>query len=79
MTTDEELKVNHHSYVVPGVDGAVMNKQAEARRDKEGEITIVHQHGRGRSCNNYCKMFEPGYKTRPLNTERVKADADESD
>ena len=49
----------HHSYVIPGIDAAVMREQAAKRlRDKRdpGE-TVVHYHALGQICNEHCEKF----------------------
>lgn len=78
---EDDFRVNHHSYVVPGiVDKAVCMKQAERRRDQDGETTIVHDHpyesaakpGREHGCSTHCMIIEPGYYTRQMGTYRVK-------
>lgn len=75
-------KINHHSYNLPGItDNAVLKAQAERRRDKLGETTIVHDHQHDRSrnlCTAECLIFEPGYKTRSIATERTPMEEDES-
>lgn len=68
----------HEAYIVPGlVDGAVVRKQAEVRRDKEGEETIVHDHAYLEpigpyyvpaneavvTCNWKCTIYQPGLQT----------------
>jgi len=62
----------HQSYIIRGlVDGAVVHKQAQRRRDVQGETTVVHQHGRGQTCTDKCMIYEKGYKPRQVNVERV--------
>lgn len=66
------IKVHHHTYVVPSlVDGAVAMAQAERRRDKRGETTVVHAHADEKICNNDCKIVAPGFYTRSVATEAV--------
>lgn len=70
------MKINHHSYYIPGVvDMAVVRQQAERRRDKDGEVTIVHSHpyettvvANGQrmvsevKCDDKCMVYEPDFK-----------------
>lgn len=49
------MKINHHSFIIPGlVDEAVVKAQAERRYAKEGEITKIHYHQEDRDCNSRC-------------------------
>ena len=76
--------VNHHAYILPGiVDGAVVKAQAERRRDRQNEVTVVHDHHaeagtstarpgvtRLNNCLETCLIYEPGYQTRPVGAFR---------
>jgi len=74
--------VDHQSYVVPNItDAAVMASQAERRRDKEGETTVVHAHpyewqNEEVPCSIGCRIFQPGFKTRSIYAvpERIEED-----
>jgi hypothetical protein len=60
-------KINHQTFVIPGVvDYAVAMLQAERRRDKDNETTIVHVHRSGEACIEKCRVVEPGFKTRAV-------------
>jgi hypothetical protein len=66
--------VNRQSYVGPGIDGSAMMAQAERRRDKFNETTIVHAHKYDKSrnlCSLKCKILAPGFRTRSIGEEPV--------
>jgi len=41
------------------LDLAVMKKQAEERRDKKGEKSVIHRHKHGTECNSRCTIYIP--------------------
>ncbi len=74
----------HNSYIAPGVDGAVLHKQAWARLvdQRSPEETIVHEHKYLNECTPKCKRYhtcittnEPGSHsiTAPCPTKEEKA------
>jgi hypothetical protein len=64
--------IHHQSYTVEGItDAAVLAAQAEKRRDKADETTIVHAHpyehdNHEIECTQACRIFQPGFKTRSI-------------
>jgi len=72
--------IPHHSYMIPGItDNQVLAEQAERRRDKKRETTILHAHRSDTSsCNENCRIFEPGYETRSIAVERTPMKGDQS-
>lgn len=70
-------KVNRHSYHTLGVDGAVLKAQAERRRDRDAETTVVHAHAWETDsqrvvCNEKCMVYRPGYGTYHINETPVE-------
>jgi hypothetical protein len=71
-----QLKINHHSYLTEDIDRAVMVAQAERRRDRDGEVTLLHNHPYESptvtyQCNEKCMVFRPGYETYSINEHPV--------
>jgi hypothetical protein len=53
----------HNSYIIPGVDGSVILKQAFARandKHRPPEPTAIHYHRHGEPCNSDCRLIPIG-------------------
>lgn len=50
----------HNSYIIPGVDEAVMKTQAHKRLEDKyhPEPTAIHYHGNAQPCNEKCYLIQ---------------------
>lgn len=57
----------HDTYHNPSItDLAVLRAQAERRRDKQNEPTVLHFHPYEHECNDQCEMYRPGEATKKV-------------